>query len=77
MLQLQYSPQKVGAVFVACCVLHNSAMSHGCLLDINEERLQDFRRHDAELHVPMPMNPNTPAAARVRRNQSAEELRYL
>lgn len=36
---LQYSPQKVGAFFVACCVLHNIAIRHGCLVDINEDRL--------------------------------------
>lgn len=52
----QYSPQKVGAFFVACCLLHNIAMCHGCVLDINEDTLQVFRKHDAELHVRMPMN---------------------
>nr|XP_023680798.1 putative nuclease HARBI1 [Paramormyrops kingsleyae] len=74
---LQYSPQKVAAVFVACCVLHNIAMRYGCLLDINEDTLQEFRRRDAELHVPMSVNPNTPAAARARRDQLAEELHHL
>ena len=61
---LQYSPQKVAAFFVACCVLHNISMNRGCVDDINEEILQDFRRRDVELHVPMPFIPNTPAAAR-------------
>ena len=36
---LQYGPQKVAAFFVACCVLHNIAMNHGCVDDINEDRL--------------------------------------
>lgn len=39
---LQYSPQKVGAFFVASCVLHNIAIRHGFLLALNEDRLQDF-----------------------------------
>ena len=74
---LQYSPQKVRAFFVACCVLHNIAMRHGCLLEINANTVQDFRRCDAELHVPMSMNPNTSAVAQVRRDQLAEELLHL
>lgn len=64
---LQYSPQKVAAFFVACCVLHNIAIRHGCLIDINEDRVQDYVRRDAELHVPMPIDPHEPPAARVRR----------
>nr|XP_033465325.1 putative nuclease HARBI1 isoform X2 [Epinephelus lanceolatus] len=74
---LQYSPQKVGAFFVACCVLHNLAIRHGCLLDQNEDTVQDLQRREAELHVPLPINPNTPAAARARRDQLAEELHHL
>lgn len=46
----------------AWCVLHNIVMRHGRLLDINEDTLQDFRKRDTELHVVMPVNPNTPAA---------------
>ena len=46
---LQYSPQKVPAFFVACCVLHNISMNHGCVDDINEEILEDLRRRDVEL----------------------------
>ena len=71
---LQYGPQKVAAFFVACCVLHNIAMNHGCVDDINEDRLEDLRRRDAELHVPMPLRPNDPAAARERRAHLSEEL---
>ena len=29
---------------MACCVLHNISMNHGCVDDINEEILEDFRR---------------------------------
>ncbi|KAK7878891.1 hypothetical protein WMY93_030825, partial [Mugilogobius chulae] len=61
---LQYTPQKVAAFFVACCVLHNIAILHGCAMDLNEDRLENFRRREAELRVPMPVEPNTPQAAR-------------
>lgn len=54
---LQYSPQKIGAFFVACCVLHNVAIRHGFLSALNENRLQDFLRREAEMHVPMAINP--------------------
>ena len=40
---LQYGPQKVAAFFVACCVLHNFAMNHGCVDEINEDRLEDLK----------------------------------
>ena len=75
---LKYSPQKVAAFFVACCVLHNIAMRHGCALDLDEDTLQDMRRRDAERHVPMPIDPNMQpaAAARARRDQLAEELSH-
>ena len=46
---LQNNPQKVAAFFVACCVLHNISMNHGCVDDINEEILEDLRRRDVEL----------------------------
>ena len=52
-------------------------MNRGWVDDINEEILQDFRRRDVELHVPMPFNPNTPAAARERRAYLTEELHHL
>lgn len=68
--------QRVAAFFVACCVLHIS-MNRGCVDDMNEEILQDFRRCDVELHVPMPFNPNTPAAAQERRAYLTEELHHL
>ncbi len=71
---LQYSPQKVAAFFVACCVLHNISINQGCVVDIDEEILEDLRRRDGELHVPMPLNPNAPAAARERRAYLTEEL---
>lgn len=71
---LQYSPQKVGAFFVACCVLHNIAIRHGCVLDGNEDAVQDLRRREAELHVPLPLDSNTAAAARETRDRLAEEL---
>ena len=74
---LQYSPQKVAAFFVACCVLHNISMNHGCVDGINEEILEVLRRREVELHVPMPLNPNAPAAARERRAHLAEELHRL
>ncbi len=48
---LQYSPQSVSAFFVACCVLHNTAMRHGYYFDLMEETLQDLRRRETELHV--------------------------
>ena len=72
-----FSPQKVAAFFVACCVLQNISMNRGWVDDRNEEILQDFRRRDVELHVPMPFNPNTPAAARERRAYLTEELHHL
>ena len=72
---LYSSPQKVAAFFVACCVLHNIAMNHGCVNGINEDRLEDLRRRDAELHVPMPLRPN--AAARERRAHLSEELHRI
>ena len=62
---LQYRPQQAAAFFVACCVLHNMAMNHGCVHDINEDRLED-------LHVPLPLNLNAPAAARERRAHITE-----
>ncbi len=71
---LQYSPQKVAAFFVACCVLHYISINQGCVVDIDEEILEDLRRRDGELHVPMPLNPNAPAAARERRAYLTEEL---
>ena len=74
---LQYGPQKVAAFFVACCVLHNIAMNHGCVDDINEDRLEDLMRRDAELHVPMPLRPNAPAAAWERRAHLSEELHRI
>ena len=46
---LQYSPQKVAAFFVACCVLHNISMNRGWVDDINEEILQDLRRRDVDV----------------------------
>ena len=46
-------------------------MNHGCVDDINEEILEDLRRCDVELHVPMPLNPNAPAAAQERRDRRA------
>ncbi|XP_061642452.1 biogenesis of lysosome-related organelles complex 1 subunit 1 isoform X2 [Phyllopteryx taeniolatus] len=49
---LQYSPKSVSAFFVACCVLHNIAIRHGCHFDLSEETLQDLRQREAELHVP-------------------------
>ena len=52
-------------------VLHNISVNHGCVDDINEEILEDLRRCDVELHVPMPLNPNAPAAARERRDRRA------
>ena len=53
-------------------------MNRGCVDDINKETLQDFRRRDVELHVPMPSNPNTPAAAAgERRAYLTEELHHL
>lgn len=67
------APQKVGAIFVACLVLHNITTRHECLLDT----LQDLSRRDAGLHVPMPMSPNTTAAAQALRDQLARELRHL
>lgn len=71
---LQNSPQKVAAFFVACCVLHNISINQGCVVDIDEQILEDLRRRDGELHVPMPLNPNAPAAARERRAYLTEEL---
>ena len=71
---LQYGPQKVAAFFATCCVLHNIAMNHGCVDDINKDRLEDLMRRDAELHVPMPLRPNSPAAARERRAPLTDEL---
>ncbi|KAK7922333.1 hypothetical protein WMY93_009235 [Mugilogobius chulae] len=59
---LNYTPQKVAAFFVACCVLHNIAIRHGCALDLPEDRLEDYRRRAPR--VPMPIDP-PPAAARV------------
>ena len=52
-------------------------MNRGCVDYINEEILQDFRRRDVELHVPMPFNSSTPAAARGRRAYLTEELHHL
>lgn len=47
-------------------------MHHGSFLNVNEDTLQDFRRH--ELLVLMPMNPNKPAAVEsARRDQMAKE----
>lgn len=46
-------------------------MLHKCLLNINEDTLQDLRWHNAE-QVLMPVIPNMPAAARVRRDRLAE-----
>lgn len=63
---LQYSPQKLARFFVACCVLHNIAICNGCLLEINEDVIENMTRRDIELHVPMPIELNAPAAARVR-----------
>ncbi|XP_034025040.1 putative nuclease HARBI1 [Thalassophryne amazonica] len=74
---LQYSPRKVGSFFVACCVLHNIAMRHGCLLDINEDNIEDLRRWDAELQVQMPVNSNFPVEAVAQRDELAEELLQL
>ena len=59
---------------MAYCVLQNISINHGCVVDIDEEILEDLRRRDGELHVPMPLNPNAPAAARERRAYLAEEL---
>eukprot|EP00079_Xenopus_tropicalis_P035161 XP_017948932.1 PREDICTED: putative nuclease HARBI1 [Xenopus tropicalis] len=33
---LQYSPLKVSQIFVACCVLHNMALSHGLVVPVEE-----------------------------------------
>ena len=54
---------------------HDSFMGHGCVDDINEDRLENLRRRDAELHVPMPLRPN--AAARERRAHLSEELHRI
>lgn len=48
---LPYNPQRVSAVFVACCVLHNMTMHHGCDIDLREET-ENLRQRRAELHVP-------------------------
>ncbi len=68
---LQYSLQKVAAFFVACCVLHNIVLRHGRDLDLDGDALQDLRRREAELHVPMPVNPNIQPAAAVRARRGA------
>ncbi|XP_063801091.1 putative nuclease HARBI1 [Pseudophryne corroboree] len=34
---LQYSPLKVSQIFVACCVLHNMALSHGLEVPVEEQ----------------------------------------
>lgn len=71
---LQYSPQKAGTFFVACCVLHNFALRHGCLPEIDEDTIKNVRVIDAAMHQCLPVDPKTQAAAQKRRAQLAEEL---
>ncbi len=61
--------------FVACCVLHNISINQGCVVDIDEEIIRGLKETVmVNLHVPMPLNPNAPAAARERRAYLTEEL---
>ncbi|XP_061076132.1 putative nuclease HARBI1 [Conger conger] len=69
---LQYSPQRVSAFFVACCVLHNMAARTGGALDLPEAALEDFRRREAELHAPFAGEED--AEARERRDLEAQRL---
>ena len=70
---LQYSPKKVASFFVACCVLHNIAKRHGLMLDLDEDRVLELQRQQADLHVPAP-NDIVPAAAAAVRDQLADDL---
>ncbi len=69
---LTYNPQSVSAFFVACCVLYNIALHHGCHFDLTEETLQDLRQREAELHVPYQQGEQQ--STRERRDHLAAQL---
>ncbi|XP_020782813.1 putative nuclease HARBI1 [Boleophthalmus pectinirostris] len=70
---IQYSPQKVGMFFVASCVLHNMALRHGCLEDVDEDTIKSVRRLDNAMHLPL-SDLKTDSAAELRRAQLAQEM---
>lgn len=70
---LQYAPHKVGMFFVACCVLHNMALRHGCQVEIDEDAIKKIRRLDNVMQVPL-STPVTDRAALKTRADLAQEL---
>lgn len=71
---LQYSPQKVGAFFVASCVLHNIALRHECPMEIDKDTIKCVRKLDAAMHQSLPVDLKTPAVAHQKRAKLAKEL---
>ena len=70
---LQYSRQKVSALFVASCVLHNMGMDHAWQ-NISENTLAGALQREAKLHVPAAGDGNWADHMIQMRDQLAEHI---